>query len=238
MPVVKQTMEMLAKSDLPGPLRTLSAHAAQGGERGLREAQQAHLRQRQGLGPLRHHPDPAGADQPERDRSQALRHGRQTLPRGVLPAGRVHGHDPHLDREGRGQGPHLPDQWQGARQAGLAGGVRQGSAGRRREPRRGGPGRNGAHRRRGGECAEDQTPRALHRGHLARRDGRRRQADRRRRAARSDAGEGPGHAGHARGHHRRPDLREVHAPRRPRTGAGRQGLSADDAAARAWVSKT
>ena len=45
-------------------------------------------------------------------------------------------------------------------------------------------------------------------------DGRRRQADRRRRAARGDAGEGPGHAGHARGDHRRPDQREVHATAR------------------------
>ena len=54
---------------------------------------------------------------------------------------------------------------------------------------------------------------------LLQRDGRRGQADRRRRAARGDGREGPGHAGHARGDHRRPDLREVHAPRRPRAGA-------------------
>ena len=55
---------------------------------------------------------------------------------------------------------------------------------------------------------------------------------RRRRAARSDAGEGPRHAGHARGDHRRPDQREVHAARRPRADPDGQGVPADDAAAR------
>ena len=43
---------------------------------------------------------------------------------------------------------------------------------------------------------------------------------------------GPRHAGDARRDHRRPDLREVHPPRRPRAGARREGVPADDAAAR------
>ena len=50
--------------------------------------------------------------------------------------------------------------------------------------------------------------------------------------ARGDAGEGPRHAGDARRDHRRADLREVHPPRRARAGARRQGVPADDAAAR------
>ena len=67
-------------------------------EGGLRQADQARVRQRQGVGPLRHHPDAAGAQEPDRDRGQALRPGGQALPGGVLPAGRVHGHDAHLAR--------------------------------------------------------------------------------------------------------------------------------------------
>jgi DNA topoisomerase-3 len=45
---------------------------------------------------------------------------------------------------------------------------------------------------------------------LLSRDGRRRQADRRRRTARGHGREGPGHAGHAGAGDRRPDRREVH----------------------------
>ncbi len=68
-----------------------------GAEGGLRQAEQAHLRQRQGVGPLRDHPDPAAAEEPDRDRGEAVRHGREALHGGVLPAGRVHGDDAHLD---------------------------------------------------------------------------------------------------------------------------------------------
>ena len=64
-------------------------------------------------------------------------------------------------------------------------------------------GRAGAHRERRRQGAEDQAAGALHRGDAAVGDGRRRQADRRRRAARGDAGEGPRHAGDARRDHRR-----------------------------------
>ena len=146
--VVKNTFEMIAKEDLPGPLRPLAAHAKLALEGGLRQADQARLRQRQGVGPLRHHPDAAGAEEPERDRGQALRPGGQALPGGVLPAGRVPGDDAHLHRQGRRQGAQVPDQRQGAGQAGLAGGVRQGGAGGRRQPGGGGAGRDGAHRKR------------------------------------------------------------------------------------------
>jgi DNA topoisomerase-3 len=58
---------------------------------------------------------------------------------------------------------------------------------------------------------QDQAAGPLHRGHAAERDGRRRQADRRRRTARGHGREGPGHAGHAGAGDRRPDPREVHA---------------------------
>ena len=92
--------------------------------------------------------------------------------------------------------------------------------------------RGGAHRGCRRQRAEDQAAGTLHRGHAAQRDGRRGQADRRRRVPRGDGREGPGHAGHARAGDRGPAAREIHAPRRPRAGADRQGLPADDAAAR------
>ena len=94
-------------------------------------------------------------------------------------------------------------------------------------------GRAGAHRKRRRQGAADQAAGALHRSHAAERDGRRGQADRRRRAARGHGREGPGHAGHhARAGDRRPDPREVHAARGPRADPHGQGLPADDAAAR------
>jgi DNA topoisomerase-3 len=80
---------------------------------------------------------------------------------------------------------------------------------------------------------QDQAARPLLRSHAAGRHGKRGQADRRRRAARSHAGKRPGHARHARGHHRRPADRKVHAARRPRDHPHGQGLPAHDAAARA-----
>ncbi|MCK7492608.1 MAG: hypothetical protein MZW92_14330 [Comamonadaceae bacterium] len=45
-----------------GPAARAGAARAQGAERGLRQADQARLRQRQGVGPLRDHPDAAGAE--------------------------------------------------------------------------------------------------------------------------------------------------------------------------------
>ena len=82
------------------------------------------------------------------------------------------------------------------------------------------------------KALQTKPPAPLQRSHAALRHGRRGQADRRRRAARSHGREGPGHASHARRHHRRPDHREVHAARRPRADPHGQGLPADDALAR------
>ncbi len=93
--VVKKTFEMIAERGPAGPAARAGAARPQGPGRGLREADQARLRQRQGVGPLRHHPHAAAAEEPERDRGQALRPGRQALPGGVLPGGRVHGHHAH-----------------------------------------------------------------------------------------------------------------------------------------------
>ena len=144
-------------------------------------------------------------------------------------------------RISQARGPQLQDRGQGAGQAGLAGDLGQGSRrrGGRRQGRRQGPepgagqaGRDGAHRDGRAQGPEDPAAGALLGSHAAGRHGRRRQVRGRRRAARGHAGEGPGHAGHPRGHHRRPDQREVHAPRRPRADPDGQGVPADDAAAR------
>jgi hypothetical protein len=232
--VVKSTFEMISNEDLPGPLKRAGPACPQGAEGRLRQADQARVRQHQGVGPLRHHPHAAAAQEPDRGGGQAVRPGGQALHCGVLSAGRVHGHHPHDHR----RRPPLPDQRQGAGQPRLAGGLRQGGAGRRRQPGAGAAGRAGgneAHRR---QRAEDPPAGALHRGHAAVGHGRRGQADRRRRTARRHGREGPGHAGHARGHHRRPDRRKVHVARRSRAVPHGQGLPADDACCAAWRSKT
>ena len=91
------------------------------------QAQQAHLQQRQGLGPLRHHPDLARAQAPERAGGEALRHGHQAVPRRVLSGGGVPGDHTHHARGGRA----VQDRRQGDDQRGLAGGLWQGSADRR-----------------------------------------------------------------------------------------------------------
>ncbi len=61
--VVKDTFAMLAKEDLPGPLRRAGRACRAGGQGRLRQADEARLRQRQGVGPLRDHPDAAGAEE-------------------------------------------------------------------------------------------------------------------------------------------------------------------------------
>ena len=75
---VKATMEVLKESNAYG------AFAARGAEAEMGPAEQADLRQREGLRPLRDHPDARRAEAPERARSEALRLRRQALPRGVL----------------------------------------------------------------------------------------------------------------------------------------------------------
>ena len=84
--------------------------------------EQADLRQRQGLGPLRDHPDPAAAEEPVRCRAEDLRPGGAPLPGRVLSRGRVPGHHPHH----HGRRAHVQDRRQGAGQPGLAGHLRQG----------------------------------------------------------------------------------------------------------------
>ena len=96
--VAKDTMAMISKEDMPGPLRALAVHARTAIKEGYVKPVEADLRQRQGLRPLRDHPDAAAAEEPLGDRGQALRHGRQALPGGVLPERRVHGDDADLDR--------------------------------------------------------------------------------------------------------------------------------------------
>ena len=209
LPVVKQTIEMLANSGM----RHLAPFAQQAHRRQLRQAEASASsttpRSRDHFAII---PTLQAPKRPVGRRAEALRPGGAALPRGVLPAGRIPGHHAH-HRSAVGQ--QLQDRGQGAGQAGLARDLRQGSAGRERrrtaEPGAGQAGRDGARRDRRAQGPEDPAAGALLRSHAARRHGRRRQADRRRRAARGDAGEGPRHAGHARGDHRRPDRREVHA---------------------------
>ena len=60
LPVVKDTFTMLADSGM----KHLAPHALTRAEQRLHQAQQAHLRQRQGQRPLCHHPHAAGAQRP------------------------------------------------------------------------------------------------------------------------------------------------------------------------------
>ena len=185
---VKTTLGMLERDQL----RHLRRPDSQ--ER-VGQAEQAHLQQCQGLGPLRHHPDLARAQAPERAGSQALRHGHQAVPRRVLSGGGVPGDHPHHPRGGRA----LQDRRQGDDQRGLAGGLWQGSPDRRHAHAGAGAAeRDGADHQRRGHRHPDQTAAALHGSDAARRDGRRRQTGRGRGTARGDAREGTGHARDAR----------------------------------------
>ena len=151
----------------------------------------------------------------------------QALPRGVLPGGRIPGHDAHHARSA-GAPASRPKARCWSSPAGSRSTARKR---RRRRGRRnlvaGAAGREGAHR-------ERSTPTALEDQAAARATTKRRcssamegagKLDRRRRAARGDAREGPGHAGHARRDHRRPDQREVHLARRPRADPDRRRRS-------------
>ena len=73
---------------------------------------------------------------------------------------------------------------------------------------------------------------------LLSRDGRRGQAGGGRRIARGDAREGPGHAGHARGDHRRFDLRGLPPSQRARASGDGQGVFVDGTAQRPGHSRT
>ena len=223
---------MISKEDLPGPLRALAAHARTAIKEGYVKPvkkifDNAKVSDHFAIIPTLLAPKSLSEIEAKLYDMVAKR-----FLAVFFPSGRVHGDDAHLDRRQGRQGVPLPDQRQGDGQAGLARRLRPRGAGGRRQPRRRGRRRAGAHRERRRQGAEDPAAGALHRGDAAVGDGRRRQADRRRRAARGDAGEGPRHAGDAGRDHRGPDLREVHPPRGPRAGAGRQGVPADDAAAR------
>ena len=100
---------------------------APGAEAEVGPPQQADLRQRQDLRPLRDHPDAGAAEEPERTRGQAVRFRRQALPGGVLSRRRVPAH--HADHPGRRRA--VQDRGQGAGRARLARRLRQGGAGRR-----------------------------------------------------------------------------------------------------------
>ena len=178
-------------------------------------------------------PTHAGAARPVGGRAEALRPGGAALHGGVLPVGGVPGHDADLAR----RRPQLQVRGQGAGQA--RAGWRSTASRRRTRPpkarrtwRRSSAGEDALVQSVEPKGAQDPAAGPLLGSHAARRDGRRRQAGRRRRAARGDAGEGARHAGDPRGDHRRPDQREVHAPRRARADPDRQGVPADDAAAR------
>ena len=104
----------------------------------------------------------------------------------------------------------LQDRGQGAAEPGWLAVYGKTHAGRDREP--------AADRRRArrsktleveGDRQPDRAAGALHRGDAALGDGGRRQAGRGRRTARGHGGQGPRHAGDARGGHRGPDQREV-----------------------------
>ncbi len=198
----------------------------EGPEVGLGAAEQARVRQQQGVGPLRHHPHAADAAPPVRGRGQAVRPGGQAVPRGVLPRRRV----PRDHAPDRGRGPHLQDRGQGAGRAGLARDLRprsDGGTGVAAEDR---AGRAREDERRQGRRRGDQAAGALHRGDAAHGDGRRRQAHRRRRPAPGDGRQGPRHAGHAVGDHRGPDRPALHRARRQGPAPDAQGLRPDDAA--------
>ena len=115
---VKETMESLAENN------NYHQFAKQITRQGLGQAEQAHLRQHQDLGSLRDHPDHAGAEEPVRAGTEAVRPGDAPLHGGVLPGRRIPGHDPLH----RSVGPPVQDRRQGHDQPGLAGDLRQGSA--------------------------------------------------------------------------------------------------------------
>ena len=176
--------------------------------------------------------------QDERRRPARLRHGRPALPRGVPPGGRVREHAAGDD----GRGAHVPHPRARAGRSRLARRLRRGPRGalaatttRARTSSCRSSSRARTSRRCEVESAEKETkpPRRYSDASLLGRDGDRRQARRRRRAARGDEGLRDRHAGHARGDHRAADRRRLHRARGPRAGLHREGPERDPAARRA-----
>jgi DNA topoisomerase-3 len=118
---VSATMEALKETSAYRAVRKPGPEAEMG------PAEQADLRQQQDLGSLRDHSDAGCAEAPERARGEALRFRRPAIPGRVLPGGGIHDHDAH-HACGRGA---VQIRRQGAGCAGLARGLRQGSAVRR-----------------------------------------------------------------------------------------------------------
>ena len=208
-----------------GPLRRARPAGAEGE---VDPAEQADLRQRQGLRPLRDHPDADRAEAPVRGRAEALRLRRQALPRGVPSGRRVPRHHADHARGGRA----VQDRGQGPRRARLARRLRQGGGRRERVSGAGEAGREGGDRQGRRPEADDAPAAALQRRHAPLRDGGRGQDDRGRGAARGDAREGARHAGDARADHRGADRRALRAPRGQGADPHGEGVLADDAAAR------
>ena len=203
MPVVKETMEMISTENLPGPLRALAVHAKTALKEGYvkpnkRIFDNAKVTDHFAIIPTLQAPKSLSEIEAKLYDMVVKRFLAVFFP----PAEFMVTTRISTVADGR-QGAQVPDQRQGDGQARLAGGLRPRGAGRRRQPGAVDAGRDGAHRERRRQGAQDPAAGALHRSDAARRDGRRGQADRRRRAARGDAGEGPRHAGHARGDHRR-----------------------------------
>ena len=102
--VVSKTMQEL------GAQSPYKAVRQAGAEKRLGAAEQADLRQLEDLRSLRDHPDAADTGASVGSRGQALRPGRQALPRGVLPGSRVPRDDAHHAR----RRPRVQDRRQGA----------------------------------------------------------------------------------------------------------------------------
>ena len=222
---VKATLEVLAR--IEGILRYSPGQVLK--DKWVKP-EQAHLRQRQGLRSLRDHPDAAAPKSLTELEAKLYDMVVKRFLAVFYPAAEFL----VTTRITRVEGE--PFKTEGkvlvSRRAGSRSTARRR---RRRRRRRSLPVKPNETRRDGGNRGRgqrDAAAGALHRSDAALGDGRRGQADRRRRAARGDARKGPRHAGDARADHRRPDLREVHPARRARAAAHREGVLADDAAAR------
>ena len=198
---VKATMEALGETNAYGGFARAGAEAEVGA------AQQAHLRQRQDLRPLRDHPDAGAAEEPERARgaSSTISSSGASSPCSIPPAEFL-----VTTRITRVAGEPFKTEGKVLVAPGLARRLRQGGAGRRGDARRRSqPGEKVATEKVDVVASTHAPAAAPQRSHAAVGDGRRGQADRRRGAARGDAREGPRHAGHARADHRGPDRREA-----------------------------
>ena len=202
----------------PGVFRLCAAHT----EAGLGKAEQACVRQHQDLGPLRHHPHPAGAQATERGRAEALRHGRTAIPCRVLPGCGIPADHAHH----AGGRASLQNRGQSAAEPRLARGVRPRLRRGQREPAADREERESRRARSRSALQSDQAAAALHRGHATLGNGGGRQAGRGRRVARGNGSEGSGNPCDTCRDHRRADLRRLRSSRRQGAGADPEGVFA------------